>query len=287
VPELPEVETVVRCLRPALVGRRFRGVQVTGKPLRRKWNAASTRLLLAGPEIHAVERRGKWILIRLSTADCMLVHLGMTGRLQVVASGQPLATHTHLVFPLAPGDGELRFRDPRRFGSLEIMSSQALAAFLERRLGPEPFDLAPESFAAALGRTRRCLKAALLDQRVVAGLGNIYADEALFQARLSPFRRASGVRRRDADALLRAIRRVLVRAIEKKGSTIRDYMYDENGQGGYQTEFRVYQRTGAPCRQCRRPICRAVLGGRSTHYCPACQRVARSRVKPRQAALAT
>jgi len=214
VPELPEVETVVRCLRPALVGRRLSAPRVTGKALRRGWQAAWQERLHQQPMVRTVERRGKWILIRLDRGDGLLAHLGMTGRLHVVPADRPLAPHTHLVFPLAPGDQELRYRDTRRFGLVEWMTEGKLEAFLAERLGPDPFSLRGEEFYRALRRTRRGLKTALLDQRVVAGLGNIYADEALFAAQLSPFRKGSGIRVKEAGRLLLAIQRVLRRAIK-------------------------------------------------------------------------
>jgi formamidopyrimidine-DNA glycosylase len=271
VPELPEVETVVRDLRGPLVGRRLRAVQVSRKRLRRRWSAAWAGLLV-GRTIGAVERRGKWILIDLG-GPWLLVHLGMTGQLRVTGADEPRLPHTHVVFALDDGRTELRFRDARRFGSVSYFASRdELDAFLDAaHLGPEPFDLDPASWRRRLAGTARCLKAVLLDQTVVAGVGNIYADEVLFRARLHPARPAGDLTPRQADALRRAIPAVLHRAIACRGSTIRDYVGGCGLRGGYQEEFRVYQRTGQPCPRCGTPIERVVLAGRSTHFCPACQ----------------
>jgi formamidopyrimidine-DNA glycosylase len=270
VPELPEVETVVRDLRAVLVGQRFQAVRVGRKRLRRPWSSTWNRLLI-GQTVAAVERRGKWILIDLG-GRWIVAHLGMTGQLRLVPETAPRQDHTHIVC-VSEGGLELRFRDPRRFGSFGYFEDRAAVdAFLAPdRLGPEPFALEPAAWSSALRRTRRCLKAVLLDQTVIAGVGNIYADEALFEARLHPALVARELSPRRADALRRAIVRVLTRAITRRGSTIRDYL-DGNGKaGGYQHEFRVYGRTGEPCWRCKTPIERISLAGRSTHYCPTCQ----------------
>ncbi len=271
MPELPEVETVVRELRGPLVGRRLGPAQLSRKPLRRKWSAAWTGLL-AGRTVIAVERRGKWILIDVG-GPWLLIHLGMSGQLRVVDAGAPREPHTHVVLPLDAGATELRFRDPRRFGSVLFCPDRALRdAFLEDgRLGPEPFALEPAAWRQCLAGTARSIKAVLLDQKVVAGVGNIYADEALHQARVHPARPARDLTPRQADAVRRALARVLARAIECRGSTIRDYVGGSGCKGSYQERHRVYHRTGQPCRRCGAPIERIVLAGRSTHFCPACQ----------------
>jgi formamidopyrimidine-DNA glycosylase len=271
LPELPEVETVVRDLRGLLVGRRLGAVRVGRKRLRSPWSPTWARLLL-DRFVSAIERRGKWILIDLG-GPWLLVHLGMTGQFRVMLAEAPRDAHTHIVFPLDDGARELRYRDVRRFGSMQVFPTRArLDAYLAPpRLGPEPFALAPAWWRQRLAGTARNLKAVLLDQAVVAGVGNIYADEALHEARLYPAQPACALTPRQADALRRAIARVLRRAIEARGSTIRDYIGGSGLKGRYQEEFRVYQRTGAPCSRCKTLIVRIVLAGRSTHYCPACQ----------------
>jgi formamidopyrimidine-DNA glycosylase len=272
VPELPEVETVVRDLRPLLVGRRFTSaLKVSRKALRSPWSAAWSHSLV-GRRVIAVGRRGKWILLDLEPAGHLVLHLGMTGQLTVVAAAEPRAPHTHLVFDLDDGP-QLRFRDYRRFGSATLYASRdERDAFFHRSgLGPEPFDLPPDAWRKSLARTTRSLKAALLDQRLVAGVGNIYADEILFEARLHPARRACDLKEEEAERLRRAVAAVLVRAIEGRGSTIRDYVGGSGLRGSYQEEHRVYGRCGEPCRHCRRPVVCVRLAGRSTHFCPRCQ----------------
>jgi formamidopyrimidine-DNA glycosylase len=271
VPELPEVETVVRVLRPRLRGRIIREVRIVGKPLRRRWQAAWSRQV-RGRKIVDVTRRGKWIILHLDKDGSLLVHLGMTGRLMIAAKKAPLAVHTHVVFRLHDDNRELRFHDPRRFGSLSWHSTSELTQFLNgERLGTEPWDLTSAEFARQLRCTRRCLKAILLDQRVVAGVGNIYADEALFEAQLLPRLLGCRTTLEQADRLRLAIVTVLRRAIDKNGSTIRNFFYGEDEAGSYQNEFRVYQQTEKPCPRCRTPIKQIRLAGRATHYCPKCQ----------------
>jgi formamidopyrimidine-DNA glycosylase len=272
VPELPEVETVVRALRPCLRDRVIAAARVTGKPLRSPWRAAWSRMV-AGRRVVAIRRRGKWILVDLDKSGSLLFHLGMTGRLRVLPGSEPLTKHTHLVFRLTPGGEELRFHDPRRFGAVRWLKTGDRQQFLNgAELGPEPWALTANDLWLRLLKTRRCLKAVLLDQRVAAGIGNIYADEALFEARLSPARLGATMTRAEARRLRQAIVTVLDRAIAKNGSTIRDFFFGEEEAGGYQKEFRVYQRTGRPCPRCRTPIQQTRLAGRSTHFCPRCQR---------------
>jgi formamidopyrimidine-DNA glycosylase len=196
----------------------------------------------------------------------------MTGRLTVHAANEPPARHTHLVFNLGGGE-ELRFNDIRRFGSATFFADVTARElfFARSQLGPEPFDLSARYWRDRLAATKRCLKAVLLDQTVVAGLGNIYADESLFESRLHPGRLAQALDNREAERLRRAMVTVLHRAIDKRGSSIRNYVGGSGMKGGYQNEFRVYGRTGKPCPRCRTRIERLRLAGRSTHYCPNCQ----------------
>jgi formamidopyrimidine-DNA glycosylase len=272
VPELPEVETVVRDLRPRLTGRRIVTVRAGDKPLRRAWSA-EWAARLAGRTITAIRRRGKWILLDLDRG-LLVFHLGMTGRLTVGPAARPVEEHTHFAADLNDGR-QLHFRDVRRFGSIALYTDAGeLESFLAGRLGPEPTDFTRGDFRRALAATSRPLKAVLLDQRVIAGVGNIYADESLFDARLSPWQLGLETRPAEAERLRKAIVRVLARAIERRGSTIRDYVGGSGRRGSYQDEFQVYGRAGQPCPRCGTPIARARLGGRSTHCCPKCQRVA-------------
>jgi formamidopyrimidine-DNA glycosylase len=271
VPELPEVETVVRELRPRLVGERIVSVRAGRKPLRKPWSVR-WRPLLVGQRVQTVRRRGKWIIVELESQRALVFHLGMTGSLTVTARDERIPAHTHLVFGLDDGS-ELRFNDIRRFGSAILLDgADALQRFFEEsRLGPEPADLDPARWSQRLAATQRSLKAVLLDQTVVAGVGNIYADESLFEARLHPALIASKITTREAGRLRKAIVTVLTRAIEKRGSSIRNYVGASGRKGNYQNEFRVYGRTGQSCPRCRASIERMRLAGRSTHYCPCCQ----------------
>lgn len=271
MPELPEVETIVRDLRPELVGQRIRRVEAGTRPLRRPWDPVWGQDLV-GRRILSVRRRGKWILLDLDRGLRLGIHLGMTGQLFHKPANEPLPDHTHLVFSLDRGV-QLRFRDIRRFGCAVLFEDQDEVDrfFQAARMGPEPFDLDSRYWCGCLAATRRCLKAVLLDQQVVAGVGNIYADESLFQARLNPARSGREVSGAEADRLRRAIVTVLNRAIERRGSSIRDYVGGSGLQGEYQNEFRVYGRTGEPCPRCRGPIECMRLAGRSTHWCPRCQ----------------
>jgi formamidopyrimidine-DNA glycosylase len=272
VPELPEVETVVRDLRPALTGRVLASLRRSRLKLRRPWKK-DWETVLPGSRIEAVRRRGKWIVLDLDSRRRLVVHLGMTGQLTVAEASAPEQDHTHLVFALDDGR-RLRFRDIRRFGSATLFEDEAaLESFFTRSgLGPEPWDLTEDQWMERLNATSRVLKAVLLDQRAVAGVGNIYADESLFEAKLHPARPACGTGAKEAERLRKGVMLVLERAIERRGSTIRDYVGGSGLRGGYQEEFRVYGRTGKPCVRCRTPIERIRLAGRSTHYCPRCQK---------------
>lgn len=271
MPELPEVETVVRDLRPMLVGKTIAKISTSGLALRRPWPSKSHQLLV-NRTFAQVARRGKWILLDLGD-PWLVVHLGMTGQFTVVDRSVPTESHTHAVFTLTPGQSELRFRDVRRFGSISFYPDRpSLEADLDAaRLGPEPWDLTVADFRAALAKTSRCLKAILLDQTVLAGVGNIYADESLFEARLHPERRGCELTRTETNRLHQAILAVLTRAIECRGSSIRDYIGGSGLRGEFQNEFAVYGQTGEPCPRCHAPIQHLRLAGRSSHFCGKCQ----------------
>lgn len=271
MPELPEVETVVRDVRPHLTGRRIATVRAGRKALRHRWSP-TWGAALQGRCVETVTRRGKWIVVSLDGGAFLVFHLGMSGQLVAMSAEVPRRDHTHLVFTLDDGN-ELRFRDPRRFGGATLFADRAEldAFFTATRLGPEPFELRPDYWMSQLTTTKRSLKAALLDQRLVAGVGNIYADETLYEAKLPPAQRGCDTNRHEAERLRRAMVRVLNRAIEKRGSSIRDYLGGRGDKGQYQEEFRVYGRTGEPCRRCATPVACVRLAGRSTHFCPQCQ----------------
>ncbi|HLU66722.1 MAG TPA: bifunctional DNA-formamidopyrimidine glycosylase/DNA-(apurinic or apyrimidinic site) lyase [Kofleriaceae bacterium] len=279
MPELPEVETVRRTLEPA-VGRRVRGVWTSGLPLRlnRPVDRAGLARAATGAVIAGVRRRGKYLLIDLAGRDrLILVHLGMSGRLRIVPARAPRAPHTHVVLSLT-GGRELRYSDPRRFGLVDL----APAGGREREhpslavLGRDPLvERVTGAFLhEAARRSRQTMKSILLDQGIVAGVGNIYASEALWLAGVPPTLRGVRLDRARADALARAIRAVLRRALERGGTSLRDFV-DADGVAGENADYlRVYGRAGAPCprRACSGRIRRTVIQGRATFHCPACQR---------------
>jgi formamidopyrimidine-DNA glycosylase len=235
---------------------------------------------MVGRRVEEVGRRGKWILLRMDDGQVLIIHLGMTGQLTVTPHHEDRADHTHLVFELAHAGMQLRFRDIRRFGGAILFyeRSEAERFFHASGLGPEPFNVNQNYWRGVLRKTHRCLKAVLLDQRAVAGVGNIYADESLYEARLSPGQLGCETGATDAERLRKAVSKVLRYAIEKRGSSIRDYVGGSGLRGGYQVEFRVYGRAGEACLRCGEAIRRVRLAGRSTHFCPRCQ--ARKRSKP-------
>jgi len=274
VPELPEVETVVREVRPCVIERVITRLWVGKKSLRRTWSPAWNKALL-GQRIMEVRRHGKWIFVLLGNERIVVIHLGMTGQLTVVPAALTKASHTHVVFGLDDTEVELRFRDIRRFGSVALLPPACtIEGYLQEiKLGPEPFLVIGDYWRAQLIATRRCLKAVLLDQRVVGGVGNIYADESCFSARLHPARLGQSLSRREVGRLATAVPAVLNRAIDKRGSSIRDYVGGSGLRGSFQDEFCVYGRTGEPCVRCGKEIQVTRLAGRSTHYCPRCQKV--------------
>jgi formamidopyrimidine-DNA glycosylase len=272
MPELPEVETIVRSLRPRLLGATIEAVWTSGLPLRlaRPLDTALLRRTCRGATIATVRRRGKYILIETDGNAGVLVHLGMSGRLRLQQAGDAREKHTHVVWSLASGR-ELRFVDPRRFGL--VQAATALDELPELTLlGPDPLaELDPPTLAAALAGSRAPIKAFLLDQSRIAGLGNIYVCEALFRAGVHPTTPAHRVRGR-AQVLVREIRAVLEAGIANRGTTLRDYVDGEGGAGENQAALRVYGREGQSCATCGAVIRRRVDAARSTFFCPKCQR---------------
>ncbi|HZV50256.1 MAG TPA: bifunctional DNA-formamidopyrimidine glycosylase/DNA-(apurinic or apyrimidinic site) lyase [Candidatus Dormibacteraeota bacterium] len=276
MPELPEVETVAAQLRSRVVGRTILACRLWTPGMVRHPSPDAFVLRLAGRRIEAVTRRGKYLLHRLSGCggELLVVHLGMTGTWTCVPAEAPEPGHLHLVLELDDGC-QLRYRDTRRFGRL-LLGAEAdlLAAGVLPRLGPEPLDPAftPEALHRLLRGRRAPLKALLLDQRVVAGLGNIYADEACFRAGLRPDRPGGSLSRRSAARLHDALREVLLEAIANGGSSVDDYR-DARGEPGRQQErLLVYGRAGRPCLRCGRRLAVIRLAGRSTVFCRRCQR---------------
>jgi formamidopyrimidine-DNA glycosylase len=278
MPELPEVETIACGLRRMLTGATVdRAVLHRAdilRPLRDcpggKRAAGAALRRLAGRTVRGVTRRGKYLLLDFG-GPRLIIHLGMTGQVVVARGSAPRSDHTHLVLRLRDGR-EMRYRDPRRFGHACVALDGELPASLTV-LGPEPLGLSDVALARVFKGSRRCLKPLLMDQHVIAGIGNIYADEILFRCRLNPLTHADALSPAQVRALSRAVRRVLTEAIRHNGTTIGDYVTGAGVPGGFQEFLRVYGRAGRPCRQCGTPIVRTVVAQRGTHFCPDCQKV--------------
>lgn len=285
MPELPEVETIARTLEPLIQGATFTGARVL---LPRSLAPGSLPLeQLDGRHVGSVTRRGKLLLIALAplapcpprsgdtTPHCLAVHLKMTGRLFVHPGEAAPGPHTRVIFPLRTACGECRqlfFDDTRTFGFVRLLSPASLADWaFWRTLGPEPLNTPPAALARRLCAHHRAIKAVLLDQHVVAGVGNIYADEALFRAGLDPRTPACHIPARRAQALCRRLCEVLREAIAQCGSSIRDYRTARGDAGAFQNSFRVYGRAGEPCLACATPLVRVRVAGRATVYCSRCQ----------------
>ena len=274
MPELPEVETVRARLEPALVGRRFEQVEISDVRLVRPFEPEAIAAELEGERVVAVERRGKYLVVRFESGRVLLVHLRMTGSFRHGPAGS-LDDDPYRRAVVSLDDGaDVAYRDVRRFGTWLLLEPGELEPYLSRRLGDEPF--ARAFTARALGRRlagrRAPIKAALLDQRSLAGLGNIYADEALWRARIHPLRPAGGLDEDELRRLHRAIRAALEAGIARQGATLRDYAAPDGSAGSMQHEFKVYGRAGEPCFRCRTAIEKTRAGGRGTWFCPRCQR---------------
>jgi formamidopyrimidine-DNA glycosylase len=291
MPELPEVETIARGADKRLRGDRIAQSWFAKHPQPFKTPRSQQAKGLAGRTILAVHRTGKHIVFELGAAGGAdatarkddgvnaqveaapraqwIVHLGMTGRLLVTTQEAPVERHTHARLAMASGR-ELRFVDPRKFGRLEFRDLGHKAAF--EAPGVEPLTIGADEFAALFRRRRLCIKAALLNQSLLTGVGNIYADESLFQAGIRPRRRANRLTAAELERLRLALRQILNHAIRLGGSSVSDYVDADGSRGFFQLEHCVYQRTGEPCRRCQTPIRRVLVAARGTHYCPKCQR---------------
>jgi formamidopyrimidine-DNA glycosylase len=274
VPELPEVETIRQQLAPALAGRRFERVTIDDARLTRPEPPELVAAALEGERVREVGRRGKYLVVAFESGRHLLVHLRMTGSLQHPASGGLEADpHRRAVVRLDDGS-DVAYRDVRRFGTWTLLEPGELDEyFAARRLGGEPLErtFTSRSLARAFSGRRAPLKAALLDQRAAAGLGNIYVDEALWRARLHPLRPAGELGQQELKTLRKAIREALEMGIVRQGASLRDYRDPAGRRGAMQDDFRVYGRTGEPCFRCGTPIEKTRVGGRGTWYCPSCQ----------------
>lgn len=269
MPELPEVETVVRCLAPELTGRRIVGVSVRETRLRGGIESGFASRL-TGRRIVGVARRGKYLLAALDDRRVWLVHLGMTGQLTLASRSGPARRHDHVVIRLDDGR-VVTYNDPRRFGRLAVIDPEAVTAETGDGIEPLGSGFTTDVLFRLTRRRRTPIKAFLMDQRRVAGLGNIYVNEILFHAGIRPRRRAARLRRVDCGRLVEATRAVLVAAIRRGGSSISDYRDGLGREGWFQLDHQVYDRAGALCRACGTRIRVHTVVGRSTFYCPRCQ----------------
>jgi formamidopyrimidine-DNA glycosylase len=271
MPELPEVETIARGLREPLVGRTFSGVTVNWPRMVAAPTPEEFGAQLVGRQVMSVGRRAKYVVIGLDRGH-LLIHLKMSGRLQISPVAEPSDKHTHILFDLDDGR-QLRFQDTRKFGRVYLVDDPQQVT---GGLGPEPLadDFTLDDFRRRLARRSGRLKPLLMNQQFLAGVGNIYADEALFAARLHPLRRANSLKPDEQAHLYEALRSVLGQAVASRGTTLDDRGYvDARGQAGaYQAQIAVYGRTGQPCSLCQTSIERMVIGGRSAHFCPRCQK---------------
>jgi formamidopyrimidine-DNA glycosylase len=267
VPELPEVETIRAQLAPRLEGRVLARVEILDPRLTRPYDLFEVAEELEGDRVVAVERRGKYLLVRLESGLGLLVHLRMTG-----SFGFAPVSHERAILDLDDGS-RLAYRDVRRFGTWLVLDGSELEPYLATKNGPEPLGprFTARWLATQLARRRGALKAVLLDQRVVAGLGNIYADEALWRARVNPLRPANDLSGEEVGRVVRAVRAALRAGIVRQGSTLRDYAAPVGASGSMQDEFRVYGRDGEPCKRCGATITKTRVGGRGTWFCPRCQ----------------
>jgi formamidopyrimidine-DNA glycosylase len=295
MPELPEVETVARGLQQTIAGRRILSVALEKTDFID--DPAALEEHLPGRKIERVERYGKFMLLRLSpekvepqgalngsgAAAALLVHLGMTGNLAPAPASKPCEKHTHIRFLLDDGR-ELRYTDSRRFGRVALLSDASLAGELQR-FGADPLEVDAEEFAARIRSRRARIKALLLDQSVLRGVGNIYADESLWRARIHPAKLGARMTRSEAERLRHALQEILRKAIVLRGSSISDFVDAEGQPGEYQRHHRAYGREGKRCYRCGTPIRRVIVAGRSSYFCPRCQHVpkkmrrARNRLK--------
>ncbi len=269
MPELPEVEMVRRRLEPVLTGRRFERVEIVDPRLVRPYEPTEVAAELQGERVASVERRGKYLIVRFETDRVLLIHLRMTGGLLHSSSGVDDDPHRRALVRLDDGT-DVAYRDVRRFGTWLLLEPGKLDAYLAPRLGDEPLDtrFTTARLGARLAKRRAPIKAALLDQRTLAGMGNIYVDEALWRARIHPLRPAESLDKNELRRLHRAVRAALEQGIARQGADLGDNVY---ASGSMQDEFKVYGRGGEPCDRCGTPIAKSRVGGRGTSFCPSCQ----------------
>jgi len=271
MPELPEVETTRRGIQPHVTGQAIREVIVRRRDLRQPISEGVEEM--EGEKITAVTRRSKYLLLALSDGATLLIHLGMSGSLRLVAPTEEWKKHDHFALTLKNGR-QLRFHDPRRFGLVLLLEGQPIEHPLLRSLGPEPLEpeFTPAHLHTCCEKRAAAIKLVIMDAKVVVGVGNIYASEALFRAGILPQTAAGQLSRPRLARLVTAIREVLADSIEQGGTTLRDFLNSDGEPGYFRQRLFVYDRKGQPCLKCGTPISHAVLGQRSTYWCPRCQK---------------
>jgi formamidopyrimidine-DNA glycosylase len=275
MPELPEVETVRSYLAPRLLGRRFDHVDISDSRLTRPFDPVEVATKLEGERVRSVDRRGKYLVVGFESGRSLLIHLRMTGSVRHTAPGALAADPYRRAVVRLDDGSDVAYRDVRRFGTWLVVDPDELEPYLAARIGGEP--LARAFTARRLGerlRKRRVpIKSALLDQRTFAGMGNIYADEALWRAEIHPLRPASTLAGEEVERLTRAVKAALRAGIARQGATLRDYATPDGRRGRMQHALKVYARSGEPCKRCGTPIEKTRVAGRGTWYCPACQQL--------------
>jgi formamidopyrimidine-DNA glycosylase len=282
MPELPEVETIRLALEPRIVGRSFERVEIHDPRLVRPFEPLAVAAELEGERVDALDRRGKYLIVRFESGRALLIHLRMTGSLRHAAPGSlPDDPHRRAVVKLDDGS-DVAYRDVRRFGTWRLLEPHELDPYIAQRVGREPLErsFTARRLAERLEGRRAPTKAALLDQRTVAGLGNIYVDEALWRAQVHPLRPAAELGEDEVARLTRGIKEALRAGLARQGASLRDYSTPDGRRGRMQEEFRVYGREGEPCPRCGTPIEKIRAGGRGTWYCPNCQAATRSASLP-------
>lgn len=272
MPELPEVETIARGLRANLPGRRILRAEVR-HPAVLIGSSANFMQALQGMRIEKITRVGKFLVFGLKKQAkrlALVIHLGMTGQLVLTRPDAPTQKHTHILLSLDDPSAELRYRDIRRFGRIRLLEADEVQDYFAH-LGQDPFEITPQELRARLRGRKAPIKSLLLNQTILRGLGNIYADESLFAAAIHPQRRAGRLTTDELARLLRAIRHVLRRAIARRGSSVANYIASDGASGDYQRHHRVYRKRGQPCLRCGTLIERVTIAGRSSYFCPQCQ----------------
>jgi formamidopyrimidine-DNA glycosylase len=271
MPELPEVETTRRGIEPHVLGARVSEVIVRRRDLRQP--VSKNLSAIEGRRVTSVRRRSKYLLLGMDDGGTLLIHLGMSGSLRVISPADPWKTHDHVGITLSNGR-QLRFHDPRRFGLVLRLTGDPAAHPLLKDLGPEPLedDFTAAHLQGACARRSAAIKLVIMDAKVVVGVGNIYASEALFRAGILPRTAAKRISKPRLAKLVAAIREVLTDAIKEGGTTLRDFLHSDGEPGYFRQRLFVYERKGEPCRVCGTPIRHAVLGQRSTYWCPKCQK---------------